>query len=109
MSSVHGEPFRPPEKQRDALERVTRLAWISIGFLLSIIVVIGAAMGSSEAMKAVWVEDLISLVPPVAYLIGARWRDKAPSDEFPYGYRRAGLIGYLAAAMALLGFGLYIL
>jgi cation diffusion facilitator family transporter len=107
--SAHGSAFRPPEEQRRALERVTRLEWISVCFLLTIIAAIGLSMGSSEAMKAVWTEDLLSLVPPVAYLIAAHWRDKDPNDEFPYGYRRAGLIGYLAGAVALFAFGIYIL
>jgi cation diffusion facilitator family transporter len=108
MSHSHGRAFRPPEEERAALKPVARLEWISIAFMLTIVAVIGLAMGSSEAMKAVWMEDLISLVPPVAYLIGAHWRDKDPCDEYPYGYRRSGLIGYLAAAMALLAFGAYI-
>jgi cation diffusion facilitator family transporter len=60
-------------------------------------------------MKAVWIEDLLSLVPPVAILIGARYRTKEPTDEFPYGYRRASLIAFLTAAVALLAFGVYIL
>lgn len=107
--SAHGSAFRPPEEQRQMLKRVTRLEWISVCFLITIITAIGLAMGSSEAMKAVWTEDLLSLVPPVAYLISAHWRDKDPTDEFPYGYRRAGLIGYLAGAVALFAFGIYVL
>jgi len=109
MSTAHGSAFCPPEEKQVALRRADRLSWISIALLASIIVVIGATMGGSEAMKAVWIEDLLSLVPPVAYLIGAHWREKDPTDEFPYGYRRAGLIGYLVAAVALLAFGIYIL
>jgi cation diffusion facilitator family transporter len=107
--SVHGSGFQFPPKQQALFERARRLEWISIFFLITIIAVIGVAMGSSEAMKAVWIEDLLSLVPPVAFLIGARFRPKDPTDEFPYGYRRAGLIAFLTAAVALLGFGAYIL
>src|SRR3954470_829398 len=106
--TVHGPEFGCPAKPQALLERARRLEWISIFLLLTIIAVIGATMGSSEAMKAVWIEDLLSLVPPVAYLISERWRDKDPTDAFPYGYRRASLIGYLTAAVALLGFGVYI-
>jgi cation diffusion facilitator family transporter len=107
--SAHGSAFSPPEEKRQALRRATRLQWITVAFLATIVAVIGAVMGSSEAMKAVWAEDLLSLVPPVAYLVSSRWRRKDPTDEFPYGYRRAGHIGYLAGAAALMAFGIFIL
>src|SRR3954452_23082817 len=107
--SVHGSAFRFPPKQQALFDRATRLEWISIIFLVTIIAAIGVVMGSSEAMKAVWIEDLLSLVPPIAFLIGARFRDRDPTDEYPYGYRRAGLVAYLSGAVALLTLGLYIL
>ncbi|MFL6538808.1 MAG: cation transporter [Chthoniobacterales bacterium] len=107
--NVHGKAFRLPPKQDALFQRARRLEWISIFFLLTIIAAIGITMGSSEAMKAVWIEDVLSLVPPVAILIDARYRTKDPTDEFPYGYRRATLIAFLTAAVALLAFGLYIL
>src|SRR5690349_15385850 len=66
-------------------------------------------MGSSEAMKAVWVEDVLSLVPPIAFLVGTRYFDRPPDDKFPYGYLRAVMIAFLTAAVALVGFGLYLL
>lgn len=53
--------------------------------MLTIIIAIGLTMGASEAMKAVWFEDLLSLVPPIAFLISARLRAKDPTDEFPCG------------------------
>jgi cation diffusion facilitator family transporter len=107
--SVHGSAFQFPAKQQALFDRAKRLEWVSIIFLVTIIAAIGVVMGSSEAMKAVWLEDLLSLVPPIAFLIGARFRDRDPSDEYPYGYRRAGLVAYLSGAVALLALGLYIL
>src|SRR3982751_4316573 len=107
--SVHGSAFQFPPKQQALFDRAKRLEWISIMFLVTIIAAIGLVMGSSEAMKAVWIEELLSLVPPIAFLIGARFRDRDPTDEYPYGYRRAGLVAYLTGAVALLALGLYIL
>src|SRR5215208_2459979 len=106
---VPGDPFRLPDDKQQLMKRAKRLAWITIVFMSSIIVVVGVTMGSSEAMKAVWIEDVLSLVPPVAFLIGTRYFDRPPDDQFPYGYRRAVMIAFLGAAVALLGFGLYIL
>src|SRR5215212_501501 len=107
--SVHGREFRMPEDKQALSRRAVRLEWITIFFMTTIIVVIGFTMGSSEAMKAVWIEDLLSLIPPIAFLIGVRYRDRPPTDEFPYGYRRASLVGFMVAAVPLVAFGLYIL
>jgi len=104
-----GEPFRLPEDKQQAMRRARRLSWITIAFMISIIGVVGLTMGSSEAMKAVWIEDILSLIPPIAFLIGTRYFDRPPDEQFPYGYRRAVMIAFLTAAVALLGFGLYIL
>src|SRR4051794_18049792 len=77
--------------------------------MLSIIAVIGVTMGSSQTMKAVWTEDLLSLIPPIAFLVGVHYRAKPANPDFPYGYRRAILIAFLAGALALFGFGGWIL
>lgn len=104
-----GEPYRLPEDKQQAMARARRLAWITVAFMISIVGVIGFTMGSSEAMKAVWIEDILSLIPPIAFLIGTRYFDRPPDEQFPYGYRRAVMIAFLTAAVALLGFGLYLL
>lgn len=98
----------PPEKEA-ALGRARRVEWCSILFMLTIIAALGLVMGASQAMKAMWVEDVVSLIPSAAFLLGAHYRRKAPDAQFPYGYRRAVLIAFLAGSVALLGFGLYIL
>jgi cation diffusion facilitator family transporter len=98
----------PPEKEA-VLRRARRVEWWTIFFLLTIIAVVGLVMGMSQTMKAMWVEDTLSLVPPVAFLVGVYYRRKPPDDEFPYGYRRAVLVASLAGSVALFGFGLYIL
>lgn len=98
----------PPDKQ-EQLKRAKRLEWTTILFMLSIIAVIGYALGSSQAMKAAWVEDLLSLVPPIAFLVAAHFRSKKPDEQFPWGYRRVMSIAFLVAALALFAFGLYIL
>jgi cation diffusion facilitator family transporter len=102
------EPFRLPEEKQPAMRRAKRLEWITILFMLTIIAAISLTMGASQTMKAMWTEDVLSLIPPVAFLIGTRYFDKPPDEQFPYGYRRAVMIAFLAAAVALLGFGLYI-
>lgn len=98
----------PPEK-RAALKRATRLEWITLAYQLSVIVAIYLTLGSSQAMKATWVEDILGLVPPLAFLIATRIRYRAPNARYPYGYHRAISIGFLCGSLALLVFGLYVL
>jgi cation diffusion facilitator family transporter len=71
--------------------------------------VMGLVMGQSQTMKTMWAEDLLSLVPSVSFLIGARFRQKPPDEEYPYGYRRAVLVGFMCGAVTLLGLGLYLM
>jgi cation diffusion facilitator family transporter len=103
-----GEPYRLPPDKKEKLERAKRLEWVTILFLLTIIAAMSLTMGASQTMKAMWTEDVLSLIPPIAFLVGTRFFDKPPDDQFPYGYRRAVMIAFLSGAVALLGFGIYI-
>ena len=84
-----GDPFRLPEDKQPAFRRAKRLEWITILFMLTIIAAISLTMGASQTMKAMWTEDVLSLIPPIAFLVGARYFGKPPDEQFPYGYRRA--------------------
>ena len=108
MNAVGANYEFPPEKER-ILQRAKRVEWTFIAFLVSIIVVMALVMGSSQTMKAMWVEDTLSLVPSISFLVGLRFRSKPPDEAYPYGYRRAVLVGFLCGAVTLFGFGLYIL
>lgn len=101
--------FGLPPAQEAQLRRGKRLEWATIFFMATIVVVIYLTMGSSQAMKAAWIEDLLSFVPPIAFLVAARYRHRKPTAEFPYGYHRSVSIAFLAGAVALSILGLYIL
>ena len=98
-----------PGDKIDSLNRAKRLEFWSIFFLFTIIVVLGMTMGMSQAMKAMWLEDTLSLVPSSAVLVGIYLRYWEPNHEFNYGYHRGVQIGFLAAAVALFGFGVYLI
>jgi cation diffusion facilitator family transporter len=89
--------------------RAVRLEWITLAYLVSAVVAMYFTLGSSQAMKGAWLEDLLSLAPPIAFLVAARVRSKRPNRAFPYGYHRAVEIAYLVAALALLTMGLYLI
>jgi cation diffusion facilitator family transporter len=104
-----GREFELPENLRDRQRRATRLEWITLAYLLSAIVLLFLTLGQSQAMKAAWIEDLLSLLPPAAFLIASRVRNRPPSAKFPWGLHRSVSIAYLFAALALLVMGAYIL
>ena len=107
MNAV-GADFDLPKEKKDALHKAERLCWASMFFLATIIAAIALTAGASQTMKAMWIEDTLSLVPCVSFLVGARYRFKPPDEAYPYGYRRAVLIGFLCGAVALFAFGLYL-
>lgn len=98
----------PPDKAK-ANQRAIRLEWITIGYLVSAIFFIYITLGASQAMKAAWIEDILSLVPPISFLIASRVRHRPPTERYPFGYHRAVSVGYLCASLSLAVMGLYIL
>jgi cation diffusion facilitator family transporter len=98
----------PPDKER-VHQRAVKLEYITIAYLISTVFFIYLTLGASQAMKAVWFEDLFSLIPPIAFLIASRTRTKKADEQFPYGYHRAVGIAYLSSSIALLAMGIFIL
>jgi divalent metal cation (Fe/Co/Zn/Cd) transporter len=98
----------PPDLQ-PVHRRAVRLEWISIVYTVTAVVAIFFTLGSSQAMKGAWLEDVLSLAPPIAFLVAARVRYKRPNRDFPYGYHRAVEVAYLVAALALLSMGIFLI
>jgi cation diffusion facilitator family transporter len=97
-----------PDKQERANRRAIRLEWISLAYWLTAIIAVYFALGQSQAMKAAWVEDILALFPPIAFLVASRFRHREPSDRFPWGYHRSITVAYVVATAALLALGLFI-
>jgi divalent metal cation (Fe/Co/Zn/Cd) transporter len=98
-----------PDEQRAILRRAKRLELVSLAFLVSAVVVVYLVMGSSQAMKVAWIEDLLSLIPPVAFLVAVHRARREPSVSHPYGHHRAVGAAHLAAAVALLAMGTFLI
>lgn len=97
-----------PQERRAVLRRAVWLEWTTIAVMLVTIAAVYAVSGQSQAMKVAWIEDSLSLLPPIAFLIGARIAHRPPSTRFPYGFHRAVGIGHLVAGVALLAMGLFL-
>ncbi|MDO5502654.1 MAG: cation transporter [Actinomycetia bacterium] len=94
-----------PTQRRSAAVAATRLEWITIGYLITCVIVVYLVMGSSQAMRVAWIEDLLSLIPPIAFLVAMRRARLPESVRHPYGHHRTIGAGHLAAAVALLAMG----
>ena len=97
----------PPELEA-SYRTAKRLEYVSLAYIASSVVFVYLVMGSSQAMRASWLENTISLVPPLAFLLCTRIARMKPGRRFPYGLHRAVSIGYLTASLALFGMGLFL-
>jgi len=50
----------PPELW-ETLRKARRLEWLTIAYLVSAVGLLALVLGSSQAMKTAWFEDLLSL------------------------------------------------
>jgi cation diffusion facilitator family transporter len=101
-------PELPPELHQ-TLRKARRLEWLTIAYLVSAVVLLALVLGSSQAMKTAWIEDLLSLIPPIAFLLALRFNSRGPTGRFPYGFHRTVSIAYLCSALALFVMGTYLL
>jgi divalent metal cation (Fe/Co/Zn/Cd) transporter len=98
-----------PERQEQALRKAIRFEWYTLVFLAITITMVYLVMGSSQAMKAAWIEDLLSLTPPIAFLIAVRIVNRRPNEKYPYGYHRAVGVAHLVAGVALFAMGVFLI
>jgi hypothetical protein len=73
-----------PPTQDQANRKAIRLEWVSLVYWFTAIVAIYFTLGQSQAMKAAWVEDILALFPPIAFLVASRFRHREPNDRFPW-------------------------
>ena len=94
-----------PAAQQEALQKAIRWEWFTIGYTSITIVLIAFVVGGSQAMKTAWIEDMLSLIPQVAFLVSLLFIRHPPSRSFPYGLHRVMGVGHLVAGVALLAIG----
>tara|TARA_B100000678_G_scaffold291599_1_gene309594 strand:+ start:26629 stop:27555 length:927 start_codon:yes stop_codon:yes gene_type:complete len=98
-----------PAPIRDDLSKARRLEYWTLGWQASIVVVMFLAMGSSQAMKSAWVEDMLGLVPASVFLLALHYERKPPTEKFPFGFSRVNSLAFLVAAAALVFMALYLI
>lgn len=107
MSEYHqfGRSDLPPEQER-ALKKAVRWEYATIGYTAVTITLVAFVVGNSQAMRTAWIEDMLSLIPQVAFLIALLFVRRRPTVRHPYGMHRAMGVGHLVAGVALLAVGL---
>lgn len=98
-----------PEEQAQALRAAIRIEWFTLAFLAVTIAMVYLVMGNSQAMKAAWIEDMLSVAPPIAFLLAVRIVNRPPSGKYPYGFHRAVGVAHLVAGVALLAMGAFLI
>lgn len=97
-----------PPAQAEALRKAKRLEWVSIGILTVTATLVLLVLGNSQAMRAAWFEDLLSFIPPIAFLVAVRISRRRPTPRHPYGHHRSVAVGHVVAAVALAGMGSFL-
>lgn len=101
--------FEFPPEQYEALRKARRLAWWTLAYLSSVVVLMYLVLGSSQAMKTAWIEDMLSLIPPAVFLLASYAALWSPDRRHPYGYHRAVEVAFLVASVALFMMGGWLL
>jgi divalent metal cation (Fe/Co/Zn/Cd) transporter len=107
MNEPHrfGRATLPPEQVR-ARRSAIRWEFFTIAYTSVTITVVAFVVGNSQAMRTAWIEDMLSLIPQIAFLTALLLVRRRPTVQHPYGLHRAMGVGHLVAGVALLAVGL---
>jgi cation diffusion facilitator family transporter len=103
-----GRRFEFPEELREHRARAGRLCWVTIAFLVVAAFLLALTLGQSEAMKTAWVTDVLSMIPPAAWLVSRRYEQRPATRRFPYGYLRSSSVAFLVTASVLTIMGVWL-
>lgn len=95
-----------PAEQQQALKKAVRWEYATIAYTVFTIALIAFVVGNSQAMRTAWIEDMLSLIPQIAFLTALIVVRRRPTLRHPYGMHRAMGVGHLVAGVALLAVGL---
>ena len=98
-----------PPHVEEGIRKGARLEYWTLAWLVTVVPLMFIVMGSSQAMKTVWIEDMLGFIPPTVYLISARFERREPSEKFPAGFDRVNSLAFIISAVALTLMGAYLL
>ena len=77
-----------PVEVRRGLDKARKLCLWTLFWISDITILMYLAMGQSRAMKTAFIEDILSLVPSIVFLISASVENKKADRRCPLGYER---------------------
>ncbi|HEX8216991.1 MAG TPA: cation transporter [Allosphingosinicella sp.] len=98
-----------PPHVEDGIRKGAKLEYWTIAWLATVVPSMFLVMGSSQAMKTVWIEDMLGFIPPIVYLISIRLERHKPTRKFPSGFDRVNSLAFAISAVALTLMGVYLL
>ncbi len=106
VNAIPGKEF--PEELEKQFEKAVKLEKITILYQVSVVLVMVLTSMTSQSMRVAWMEDAISLLAPVSFLIARRFYERKPDAQFPYGYHRVFSIAFQIGAFALFALGIFL-
>ena len=97
--------LQAPPDQADSLKKAIRWEWATIGYTIVTIALVALVVGNSQAMKTAWIEDMLSLIPQITFLIALLFIRRPRTRRYPFGLHRGMGVGHLVAGVALLAVG----
>lgn len=97
----------PPEIKNN-FKKAKELNVLTLVFLGLNSFILYMLSSGSQAMKAAWLEDLLSLTPSIVFLFTNKYLFRPPNPDYPLGYEKLKSLGFLVSSGALLLFGLYL-
>ena len=90
-----------PQAIADDFRRGKRLEWWTLFWMGSVIAAMWLTMGGSQAMQTALIEDMLSLIPAVTWLVAARFEPRPATRHYPFGFVRVNSLAFLVSAVAL--------
>jgi cation diffusion facilitator family transporter len=97
-----------PDDLQAVQRKAERLEWITLVYMVTAITAVYFTLGNSQAMRGAFIEDLLGFLPPNAFLVATRIRNRSPNDAFPYGYHRSMSVAYVMSTLAIIALGAYL-
>lgn len=94
-----------PAEQHRALQKAVRWEYATIAYTTVTILLVAFVVGNSQAMRTAWIEDMLSLIPQVSFLVALIFVRRRPTLRHPYGMHRAMGVGHVVAGVALFAVG----
>ena len=107
---IHVTTMRPlPQEIIEKYQEAKKEQYVTLGFLALSAFIVASLASGSQAMRAFWIEDLLSSAPVIVFLVTSQFLTKEPTPNFPFGYERLKALGFLISASALFFFGALLL